>query len=129
MPYPLKLDAKGQLLPVERRWIYTPVEGQVVRFEEGVEPGVLVAEHQALVLLFDVQLENKLVQLSNEVGAAQQDVQALVKQINTAATEADRLRLRADKRQKEALRDRKFWELRALRERTNADASRPATSG
>lgn len=125
VPYPLKMDAKGQLLPEERRWVYSPVEGQVVRFEEGVQPGSLVAESQHLILMFDVQLEHKLVQLQGEIAAAQQDIAALNKQLNAAATEQDRLRFSADKQQKESLRDRKTWELRALRERTRSDPSRP----
>ena len=37
VPYPLKMDAKGQFLPRERRWVYTPVAGQVLSFR--VEPG------------------------------------------------------------------------------------------
>jgi hypothetical protein len=125
VPYPLKMDAKGQLLPEQRRWIYAPVEGQVVRFEEGVEPGSQVAENQSLVLLYDVQLETKLVQLTHEIAATQQDIEALTKQFNAAINEPDRLRISADKKQKESLRDRKFWELRALRERTHADEARP----
>lgn len=125
VPYPLKMDAKGQLLPEQRRWIYAPVEGQVARFAEGVEPGSPVVDGQSLVLLYDVQLESKLVQLTHEIAAMQQDVAALAKQYNVAATEADRLRISADKKQREAVRDRKFWELRALRERTNSDGARP----
>ena len=121
MPYPLKMDAKGQLLPEQRRWIYTPVEGQVVRFEEGVEPGGRVVEGQSLVLMYDVQLENKLVQFVHEVAAAQQDINALAKQLNAATTESERLRHSAEKKQREVLRDRKFWELRTLRARTNAE--------
>lgn len=125
VPYPLKMDAKGQLLPESRRWVYSGVEGQVVRFEEGVHPGGLVAENQHLILMFDVQLEHKLVQLQSEIAAVQQDVAALSKQLNVAITEQDRLRISADKQQKEALRERKTWELRALRERTHSDPSRP----
>lgn len=125
VPYPLKLDARGQLLPVQRRWVYAPVDGQVVRFAEGLEPGSLIAENQALVLLYDVQLESKLVQLTQEVAAAQQDVEALSRQFNAATTEGERLRFSSDKKQREAARDRKFHELRLLRERTNSDASRP----
>jgi hypothetical protein len=125
VPYPLKLDGRGQLLPVQRRWVYAPVDGQVVRFAEGLEPGSLVAENQALVLLYDVQLESKLVQLTQEVAAAQQDVEALSRQFNAAATEGERLRFSSDKKQREAARDRKFHELRLLRERTNSDTSRP----
>lgn len=124
---PLKMDARGRLLPQERRWIYAPVEGQVVRFEEGVQPGGMVAENQALMLLYDVQLEIRLVQLANEVVAAQQAVEALARQEASAAGEADRLRYSSERRQKEFLRERKAAELRALRERTHADDSRPGT--
>jgi hypothetical protein len=125
VPYPLKMDARGQLLPIERRWLYAPVEGQVIRFEEGVEPGKLVGANQALVLMYDVQLEIKLVQLANEIAAAQQAIDALARQETEAVVEADRLRLSADKKEKEYLRDRKALERRALCDRTNADESRP----
>jgi hypothetical protein len=125
VPYPLKMDAKGQLLPEQRRWVYSPVDGQVVRFENGVEPGRHVHANQSLILMYDVQLEAKLTQLRQEAAAAQQDVSSLAKQLTTAATEADRLRLSAEKKQKEAIRDHKYWELKSLRERTNSEESRP----
>jgi len=125
VPYPLKMSAKGQLLPEERRWIYSPVEGQVIRFEEGVQPSSRVTENQSLVLMYDVQLETKLVQLTHETAALQQDVEALTKQFNAATTEQDRLRYSSDKKQKEGLRDRKFWELRTLKARTHSDDARP----
>ena len=127
VPYPLKMEARGQLLPELRRWVYAPVEGQVVRFEEGVEPGRRVHEGQLLVLLHDVQLETRVVQLSQEVSAAQGDLDALAKQLTAATTEEMRLRLSADRQQKFALRTRKFLEHKALRERTNSDPSRPGS--
>jgi hypothetical protein len=125
IPYPLKLDAKGKLLPEVRRWIYAPVEGQVVRFEEGVQPGGLVRENQSLILMYDVQLEIQLVRLTNEIAGAQQAIEALARQETEATTEADRLRHSAEKRQKEFLRDRKILERKALRDRTHADDARP----
>ena len=30
VPYPLKMEANGQLLPINRRQVYAPAEGQVV---------------------------------------------------------------------------------------------------
>jgi hypothetical protein len=125
LPYPLKLDAHGKLLPEVRRWVYSPVEGQVVRFEEGVRPGSLVAENQSLVLMYDVQLEVRLVQLTNEIAGAQQAVEALARQEAEATGEADRLRYSAEKRQREFLRDRKILERKALGDRTHADETRP----
>jgi hypothetical protein len=125
--YPLKLSADGQLLPQERHWIYSPVEGQIVRFEEGVQPGSAVRENQSLVLLYDVRLEMTIVGLSNEISVAQQAIEALSRQESGAASESDRLRFGAERRQKELLRDRKLRELSALKERTGADESKPGT--
>lgn len=125
VPYPLKLEARGQLLPEQRRWLYAPVEGQVVRFAEGLRPGSQVVPDQSLILLYDIQLETRLEQLTREIAAAQQEAEALGKQLGAAATEKERLALSGEKVQKEALRERKARELRALRERTHAEESRP----
>jgi hypothetical protein len=125
LPCPLKVEATGQLLPVERRCLYAPVEGRVVRFEPAVQPGGLVVEDQPLVLMYDTQLELRLVQLRGEIAAAQEDLAAVAAQLNTARTEADRLSLVVEKKQKEFARDRKQAELKALRERTHAEETRP----
>jgi hypothetical protein len=59
-----------------------------VRFVEGLEPGSAVAENQSLVLLYDVKLETKLVQLTQEIAAAQQEINSFTKQINAAISDA-----------------------------------------
>jgi hypothetical protein len=127
VPYPLKLEAKGQLLPELRRWVYSPVEGQIIRFEDGVEPGSQVAEGQALILMHDVQLEIKLVQLNSEIDSAQQAIEALVRQQGTLAADGDAVRLMVEKKQKEYLRDRKVQERQALCQRIHGDAARPGS--
>lgn len=125
VPYPLKMEATGRLLPRERRYLYSPVEGRVVRFEQGVLPGSRVVERQPLVLMYDMQLELRLVQLGHEIAAAQDDIAALNAQQNTARGETERAALAADKKQKEVLRNRKQAELKALRDQTHADPTRP----
>ena len=125
LPRPLKIEAQGRLWPVQRRWVYSPREGQVVRFEEGLRSGEPVAADQALALLYDAQLEAKMVQLANDIAGSQQAVEALARQEAEADTEADRLRVSAEKQQKEFFRDRKSLELQALRRRTHADDNRP----
>jgi hypothetical protein len=121
VPYPLKMDAKGQLLPEDRYWIYTPVEGQVREFQNGVEPGKEVEKDQNLVRLYDVQLEVKLNQLSKEIQGSQDKIVQLDKQQQAAATDSERLRLAAEKVQELSIRNRKSQELTALMERTHAD--------
>jgi hypothetical protein len=125
VPYPLKLDAKGQLLPVERRWVYAPVEGKIVRFAEGVEPGATVTEGQSLALLYDTQLESRVVQLTQEVAASTQEIDALNKQTRADRTEEGRLRTQTERQQKEEQRKLKLLQLRALCERTHAEPSMP----
>ncbi len=125
VPYPLKLEATGQLLPRERRWLYAPVEGRVIHFEPGVVPGGAVSERQPLAFMYDMQLEIKLVQLAHEIAAAQDEIAGLIAQHNAARTEAERSALSAERKQKEFLRGRKQAELKALREQTQSDVSRP----
>ena len=69
-PYALKLDAEGHLLPAERRWLYSPLEAQVVDFADAARPGATVSAGQALVLMYDAQLEIKLVELEQEIAGA-----------------------------------------------------------
>jgi len=125
LPCPLKMEATGQFLPRERRNIYSPVEGQVVRFEQGVQPGATVAENQSLVLLYDTQLELRLVQLANEIAAAQEEIAGLANQQNAGRTDTERAGYAAEKRQKEFTRDRKLAELKAVKDRVHADDARP----
>jgi hypothetical protein len=125
LSYPLKMDAQGQLLPVERCWIYSPVEAQVVGFAAGVQPGKTVAAKQSLVLMHDVDLELQLVRLASEIAGAGEEIAALARQQSAATTEGDRLHFASAKKQKEYARERKIQEYTALRERTHSDQARP----
>lgn len=121
IPAPLRMDARGKLLPCERRSLYSPVEGRVVRFAADLKPGSVVHENQPIVLLHDTQLELKLVRLTSEITAAESDIAAISIQAETARNDNDRLQFAAEKRQKEFVRERKLAELKALRERTCSD--------
>jgi hypothetical protein len=68
IPYPLKMDAKGELLPEDRRVLYSTVPGRVERFD--VVPGDVVREGQNLARLYDIDLEKKLRQLQLEKDSA-----------------------------------------------------------
>lgn len=125
VPYPLRMDAQGQLLPQERCWLYAPVEGDVVHFAEGIRPGIPVGENQSLVLMFDYQLQLKLLELNSAVAAADHEIEAKAREVDTAATDAERIKLRAEMRTQEFVRDRTSRELRALQERTHSDPARP----
>jgi hypothetical protein len=125
VPYPLKMSAQGQLLPVVRNYIFTPNEGVVKDFTQGVEPTSPVSEGQPLILMYDPQLELKIVQLMKEIQEAQSGIESLTAQANQAKEQSDRVKAIAEKTQKQVQRDFKQKELESLRSRTNSDELRP----
>jgi biotin carboxyl carrier protein len=123
VPYPLKMDAKGQLLPRERRWVYSPVDAQIVRFK--VNPGDEVRADDPVVDMRDIELGRKMIQLLGEMQAAEQNIRAKEFEFREAKDTADRLRITTERSQQEVIRDRKNRELNELVRRTNADKSNP----
>lgn len=65
VPYPLKMDANGQLLPVDRQNIFAPHPGHIRQFL--VEPNSRFPTGQNLILLEDAELRSKLTQLEKEI--------------------------------------------------------------
>lgn len=125
VPYPLKMNADGQLLPEERSWVYSKVSGQVKRFPEGLSPGSEVTKGLNLILMHDLELEVKINGLNNEINGLINEVRSLDSQLRQAKEEADRVRITGDMLQKKALLSRKQQELRALRDQTGALEDQP----
>ncbi len=125
VPYPLKMDSTGQLMPETRRWVYAPVEGQVLEFR--VKPNDPVASNQQLIKMHDVNLELKIDTLLREIGTSQAKISALSKQIG-GATGAERARIDAEERSEKAIADGKRRELLTLQDpagRVHADLQHP----
>jgi hypothetical protein len=76
VPYPLKVDANGKLLPTTRCYIYSPLAGQVRAFQ--VKPGETFSEGRNLVDLYDFNdLGPKLLTLDQEILNAQTQINSL----------------------------------------------------
>lgn len=65
VPYELKMDAKGQLLPVDRRTVFAPRPGKIVRFN--VERNVPVPAGGVLIEMFDPELAKEMVTLNGRI--------------------------------------------------------------
>jgi hypothetical protein len=117
VPYPLKMDAKGQLLPIERRYIFSPVDGKIEEFK--VRPSQDVFEGDDLVEMFDVEQQRNMIRLQSEALAAQNDAIALGFELQKAE-EKDKLRISADKLAKEHTRELKLQELKSIQERIHS---------
>lgn len=120
VPYPLKMDANGQMLPRDRRWIYSPRElGQIMDIR--VQPGAEVNQGDQLVLMRDLELMRKLADLQGQISGLNKEVDALNIENRSATKQADRDKLSAEIISKEAVRDRKQQEFDALVTAMNAD--------
>jgi hypothetical protein len=59
IPYPLKMEAKGQLLPVKRQWIFSPTAARVVDIKTDLRSGSKVFLDQPLLTMQDLDTLNK----------------------------------------------------------------------
>jgi hypothetical protein len=64
IPYPLRMDAKGQMLPVEVGKVYAPRDGRVM--EVRVKPGDRINPDFAAVTLYSSELEKEQTDLLSE---------------------------------------------------------------
>ncbi len=122
VPYPLKMDSTGQLLPREREWIFTPMEAHVENFL--VEPNADVSKDQNLVYMHGLDLAQKMVEIEGKINTAISDINSLNGRM-AGATEPEKRQLVAEKTKQErirtlytALRDR-------IRTRTSSEHALP----
>ena len=65
VPYPLKMDAKGQLVPITRRHLYPPETGKVVAIH--VRPNDEIGEEFNVLTLYSPQIQEKQEKLLGEI--------------------------------------------------------------
>jgi hypothetical protein len=119
-PYPLKMDAKGQLLPVVRRWIYSPREGKVSRFL--VKPNSKVPEDAELVEMFDQQLKTKMLDLKAEIHNAEAEAASAERSARQLPPNSvERIKYISEQERQLNIAKQKTQELTALIEANNAD--------
>jgi hypothetical protein len=126
VPYPLKMDAKGQILPKSRAWIYSPQPGVVVDFAPGLRPGSPVALNQEVVVMYSLELGNKIRDLRTAADTAKDQADQYYRLLNQpTATEQDKQLYQRELSQYLATHSAKLQELEELRTRTNAVLSNP----
>ena len=124
IPYPLKMDSKGQLLPQQCAWVFSPTTGHVNQFE--VAPNADVQKGQTLILMHDMDLEIKLVNLGKEIEAANQEIQACNARLEAAnKNETERITINIEKRKQESILSLKLQERSRMRDLTNSLEGRP----
>jgi hypothetical protein len=125
VPYPLKMDANGQLLPKKRNWIYTPYPGRVVGFRPEVGAGKPVAQGQEVILMHSIDLGQKIRDLQVARNSSKAQVEQYNRLLEGQDKEGDRAALLRQRAEADATYYAKSAELEELRRRTNADLLNP----
>jgi hypothetical protein len=118
VPYPLKMKAKGNLLPVERQWVYAPMAGKIEEFL--VKPGDEVHKGQPLVLMSDMDVQAKIVEFQRRIIQFVEEART-AKGLLDAPDTKDRNQALRDYQKAEANRELNEEGLRNLLARINAD--------
>lgn len=122
-PYPLKMDANGQLLPVERQKVYASRPGYVIDFS--IEPNSSFDAGTALATMYDNELQAKLQQLSQEAQSASKQMMHLQSRLKDAKDKTEETQLIGQISQYASQRDAKLNELNLLKQVNNCIADRP----
>lgn len=105
VPYPLKMDATGQLMPEDRRWVFAPWGGRILRFN--VEAGNEVGENQNLVLMYNNEITNRLTDLEKEINGIEGQINGFNVQLSSTQSPLERGRISTEMRKLKANLDAK----------------------
>ncbi len=124
VPYPYKLDAKGQLVPEERSYIYATGNGRIVQFK--VSPGQVVRPNTPIAILQDRELGREVAEKVGQIKAARGQVDLLAAQSNDKSLPASKQKEKSDEleRQRNQLQSL-VDQLRLIVEQRRADEDDP----
>jgi hypothetical protein len=123
VPYPLKMDATGQLLPETRRWVFSPTPAQIVRID--VDPGETIPGQKDLLLVYDQKLQLDLITLKTDIDGTSRNLENLKKQLSSANLQKnDKIGIESEINKQSATLEAKSQQLNELLRRTNAEDDR-----
>lgn len=88
VPMSLRLEAKGQLLPVQRQMVYAAQHGKIVELR--AKPGDRVEKGRELLFIEDLDTQLQIDQLAIKIGAAEQRLALLSEQLGKKTSNEER---------------------------------------
>jgi hypothetical protein len=77
VPYPLKMEANGLLLPIKRAWVFSPAPGRIEEIKANLKSGEFVFRDQEIMRLYDPDLKDKITDLQIKILSAQNTIRTL----------------------------------------------------
>ena len=72
IPYPLRIDSKGNVMPKSHGWVYAPTQGHIREIKPNLVSGSVVFAGQELMTLEDLELGKQITDLSHEISVLDQ---------------------------------------------------------
>jgi hypothetical protein len=88
VPMTLRMQAKGQLLPVQRQMVYAAQNGKIVELR--ARPGDRVEKGQELLFIEDLETQLQMDQLAIKIGAAEQRLGLLSERLGKKTSNEER---------------------------------------
>jgi hypothetical protein len=123
LPYPLKMDSTGRVLPVVRRTAFAPAPGTIISFD--IQPNEVIGEGRSLARLYDSTLFEKLNTRMAEREAADRDAEQLERAAEKEPNPTEKAALTGKAALRRADQQAKDREIREMLRRTNAVPNRP----
>jgi biotin carboxyl carrier protein len=92
IPYPLRMEAKGSLMPRDRQTVYSRVDGEII--DVAVKNGQRVHKDQELLKIKNLDLLQKIHEAQNEKDSALGEINIYQEELNKATDEQRRLEYR-----------------------------------
>jgi hypothetical protein len=127
IPYPLRMEAKGQLLPIDRKWLFSRTPTQVAQIKEirdFVKPGALVSRGQELIRMYDRDLAQKIYDFQLEIDKAEATIREFTKNLKDQGADKGS-NLPRELTEARATREFKRQQLTELVRSYNADPQNP----
>jgi biotin carboxyl carrier protein len=91
LPVPCRYEAKGQLVPQQRQFVFAPLAGKVVEVKVG--PGDAVEKGQELLFIEDLETQLQIDQLNAKITSIEQKLMFLSEQIGKSNSQEERVAL------------------------------------
>ncbi len=126
VPYPLKMEANGKLLPKQRSYMFPPIQGHVVDFKKDLKSGSVVTKGMELMRIHSLDWAAKIRQLELERDTAKKQSEEISNRLRKLnPTDQAAINLVKDQILADATYHAKNKELEKIYEQYNADRNIP----
>jgi hypothetical protein len=76
VPFPLRIEAKGESLPIDRVNLYAPWQGRVEEIKAGLVSGTPVSKGEWLIKMFDFELARQISEIQTDIANNKRIIEA-----------------------------------------------------